>query len=111
MTILQEIDAFLKRSGMSQSAFGNSVGQSSSFLPKWRRGDVRVGPKLQAKIRQWLDDNHDFKCPQPQARRFERSPTGVNVEINPDLWSEDAIIASDMLLAALRQHHPTRCAG
>lgn len=110
MSIRSEIQDFLRRSGMSPSAFGQAALGDPCFLGKLSRGEIRVGPARRATIRVWLNENRDLKVAQPQ-RSYEPSGTGLNVALNSDLWDRDAVIASAMLRDALMLHHPERCAA
>lgn len=108
MTLLEEIHAFLARSGMSRSAFGETVAKDSAFLGKWQKGKLRPSPRRQAQIRLWLHDNRDMVV-QSRTRQYDIAPSGLNVAANPDLWTDDAQIASANLLSALSRAHPERC--
>ncbi|SCW55956.1 hypothetical protein SAMN02927924_01348 [Sphingobium faniae] len=108
MTLLEEIHAFLARSGMSRGAFGETVARDSGFLGKWQKGALRPSARRQAQIRVWLHDNRDMVIQSP-SRHYDVAPSGINVAANPDLWVDDAQIASANLLAALSAHHPERC--
>lgn len=53
--LIEEIDAFLKRSGMTQSAFGLRALNDSHFVRRLREGkDVRL--RTVARLRQFMRD-------------------------------------------------------
>ena len=80
MSLRTEIQNFLRRSGMSPTAFGQAALGDPCFLGKLSRGEIRVGPARRATIRIWLNNNRDLKVANPQ-RSFEPSGTGLNLSL------------------------------
>lgn len=109
MTIFDEIRAYLAKSGITQSDLGRAINDDRGFITKLFNQQLRMTPERETMIRRWMFHNPDYRVMRIAAAKRERSGSGIDVSANPDLWDKDATIASAMLLAALRQHHPARC--
>ena len=51
---LMEVHKFLRRTGLSESRFGQEAACDGNLLRRLRRGAV-IGPELTARVRAWMD--------------------------------------------------------
>lgn len=111
MTIFQEVEAFAKSRGIAVTDISRAMGEKHDYIAQIKYGRIAPTPERCKAIRDWMAANPNYATERLDQRFWGKSGTGIDVSMNPDLWEEDAERASAMLLSALRQHHPNRCAA
>lgn len=104
MTILQEVEDMLQRTGITATKLGLELFNDSSLIGKMRRGETSLGPSREARLRDWLNSQKIIAANAPPPGREP-----IQVSFVGQDWTRSAKISSMRLVEALRQHHPERC--